>query len=139
MIDVEGEGVHELDGLDENVKQALKVDMVVDITTTGRESGLPRLIEIWAHHVDGRVFIMGAPGRRSWYANLMAQPEFTFHLKQDVHADITATAQPVKQEAERRAIFTRVKEASAFGQRRDIDIESWVKGSCLVTVALRGA
>ncbi len=122
--------------MDKTVEQALKVDMIVDITTTGRKSGLPRRIEIWAQYVDGQVFIMAMPGRRSWYANLLAHPEFTFHLKQDVQADVPATARPVRQEAERRAVFTSVKEASSFDQRQAMDVEAWVKGSCLVTVTL---
>ena len=128
-----------MDELDEITEQALKVDMVVDITTTGRKTGLPRRIEIWAHYIDGQVLIMGAPGRRSWYANLLAQPDFTFHLKQDILADIPATARPVTDEAERRAIFARVKEASSFGGRRDVDVESRVRGSRLVSVVLHGS
>ena len=128
-----------MDDLDERVQQALKVDMVVDITTTGRNSGLPRRIEIWAHYIDGQVLIMGSPGSLSWYANLLAQPEFTFHLKQDIRADVPATARPVTEEAERRAIFARVKEASSFSGRREVDVESRVRGSRLVSVVLRRA
>lgn len=128
-----------MDGLDEKTEQALKIDMVVDITTTGRSSGLPRRIEIWAHYIDGQVLIMGAPGPRSWYANLVANPDLTFHLKQDIQADIPATARPVTDEAERRAIFTRVRDASSFDGRRDVDVESRVEGSRLVTLAFRSA
>lgn len=130
-----------MDQLDEMTEQALKVDMVVDITTTGCKTGLPRSIEIWAHLIDGQVVIMGAPGRRSWYANLLAHPEFTFtfQLQQGDHGDTPATARPVTDEAERRTIFARTKETSGFEQRMALDVESWVMGSCLVTVTFRGS
>ena len=62
------------------VQQALAQNLTIDITTTGRNSGRPRRIEIWLHTVDGRLYITGSPGRRDWYANLLAQPCFIFHL-----------------------------------------------------------
>lgn len=123
--------------LDERVRGALKTDMVVDITTTGRKTGLPRRIEIWAHLLGDQVIITGSPGRRSWYANLVANPELTFHLKRDVQADLPATARPVRDEGERRAILSGVKEMSGFAQRRAMDVDDWVKGSCLVSVSFR--
>ena len=36
---------------------ALATDQVIDITTTGRQTGQPRRIEIWFHRVDGKYFI----------------------------------------------------------------------------------
>ncbi|MDR7188828.1 hypothetical protein J2Y46_001651 [Microbacterium sp. BE35] len=65
---------------------------VVDITTRGARSQQLRRIEIWFHNVDGEVYITGTPGARSWYANLLAHPEFTFHLKHEVRADLPVTA-----------------------------------------------
>ena len=124
--------------LDERIRNALKVDMVVDITTTGRKTGLPRRIEIWAHWLGGEIVITAMPGRRSWYANLVANPEFTLHLKDDVHADLRAVARPVREKAERRAVLTKVKRTSRFGQRRTMDVERWVNGSCLIAASLAG-
>ena len=124
-----------MENLDKETRDALKVDMVIDITTTGRNTGQPRRIEIWAHNLDGQVIITGSPGRRSWYANMVANPEFTFHLKRDIQADLQATAKPVSDEAERRSIFTSTNQMSQFDQRRAMNIEDWVKGSCLVEVS----
>ena len=121
--------------MDESVRDALKTDMVVDITTTGRKTGSPRRIEIWAHYINGRALITGSPGRRSWYANLVADPSLTFHIKGDITADLAATARPVTEEAERLTVLTAVKESSRFGQRQAMDVEAWVKGSCLVEVS----
>jgi len=67
-----------LDFLDQSVRDALTTDMVVDITTTGRKSGTRRRIQIWAHRIGSRVVITGSPGTRSWYANLVANPNMTF-------------------------------------------------------------
>ena len=127
-----------LDNLEPRIRDALKVDMVVDITTTGRKTGRPRRIEIWAQNLGGQVIITGSPGRRGWYANLVSNPEFTFHLKGEVKADLTVMARPVADEAERRAIFARIKGMSRWTQRQALDVEEWVKGSCLVEVSFKG-
>ncbi len=50
--------------MNEGVNDALRKDMVVDITTVGRKSREQRRIEIWAHFLEGRVLITGSPGKR---------------------------------------------------------------------------
>ncbi len=89
-----------------DVAEALANDNIIDITTTGRKSGEQRRIEIWFHRLDGRYYITGTPNRpRSWYANLVATPEFTFHVKQSATADLAATARPITQVSEREQVF----------------------------------
>lgn len=83
-------------------------DHTVDITTTGAKSGEPRRIEMWFHNVDGDVYLTGLPGRRAWVANLLAHPEFTFHLKHGVRADLAARAEPVSDPDERRRLLERI-------------------------------
>jgi deazaflavin-dependent oxidoreductase (nitroreductase family) len=107
------------DALGERVSRALSRGHTIDITTTGRTSGLPRRIELVFHNIDGRVIISGMPGRRSWYANLLADPHFTFHLTGAVKADLPATAQAIVDPVERRAVMERV--AQNWG-RTDIDV-----------------
>ena len=69
--------------MNEQVHHALEQGGVIDITTRGRHTGQPRRIEIRFHHTEGQVYITGRPPRRrAWYANLLAHPEFTFHLKE---------------------------------------------------------
>src|ERR1700712_2041386 len=90
----------------EQVAEALASDRIIDITTTGRKSGEQRRIEIWFHRIDGRYYITGTPNRpRSWYANLVAHPAFTFHLKQSATADLPATARAVTELTEREEVF----------------------------------
>lgn len=79
-----------------SIEQALKDDRVIDITTVGRRTGEKRRIEIWFHRIDARYYITGTPGARSWYANLVATPQFTFHLKESTQADLAAVAVPVE-------------------------------------------
>ena len=121
-----------MQNLDQNTRDALSIDMVVDITTTGRRSGDPRRIEIWCHLMDGQLYLAASPGPRSWYANLYANPGVTLHLKADVKADIPVRARPITSEAERRDVFTRLSAQSAFRQGQGLDVETWVRGSKLV-------
>jgi deazaflavin-dependent oxidoreductase (nitroreductase family) len=115
---------------------ALATDQVIDITTTGRQTGQPRRIEIWFHRVDDKYYITGTPGRpRSWYANLHAHPQFTFHLKQSATADLPATARPITDTAEREKVLAPILASldgmtSAPGQ----EPAAWVAGSPLVEV-----
>ena len=122
--------------MEARIRDALKTDMIVDITTTGRATGQPRRIEIWSHYFDGRVILTGSPGSRSWYANLVANPGFTYHLKEGVSADLPSVARPVRDEQERRAILGRLREVSRFRQQQGMDdLEAWVNGSRLVEVS----
>lgn len=105
--------------LDDRIHRALSRGHLIDITTTGKRSGLPRRVELVFHNIDGRVYISGLPGRRSWYANLVANPRFTFHLKRVVQADLPATARPITEPTERRAIMEQV---ARNWDRRDIDV-----------------
>ncbi len=120
--------------MDAKIKQALAADRTIDITTIGRKSGLPRRIEIWYHQVEGRLFITGLPGSRDWYANMAATPDFTFHLKESLQADLPARARPITAEAERREILAKILQKLD----RLPDLESWVKESPLVEVVLNG-
>ena len=104
---------------DDQVQRALARGHTVDITTTGRRSGLPRRIETVFHNIDGRIVLSGMPGKRSWYANLLADPRFVFHLKKSIQADLPAVARPVLEPVERRALMARV--AANWG-RTDVDV-----------------
>ncbi len=121
--------------MDETVKQALERDRTIDIITTGRKTGQPRRTEIWFHNLDGDLYITGTPGRRDWYANLVAHPEFTFHLKQSVQADLPARAIPILEPAQRRDVIARIHQKLS-GNR---DLDAWVEGSPLVQVIWRDA
>jgi deazaflavin-dependent oxidoreductase (nitroreductase family) len=114
-----------------SVRRALERGHTIDITTTGRRTGRPRRIEIVFHNIGGRIYISGTPrrNRRSWLANLEAHPDFTFHLKGRVSADLQAKARVITDEAERRSVLAQV--ARNWG--RD-DVETMVQYSPLIEV-----
>ena len=117
--------------MDERIKQALANDRVIDITTVGRQSGQPRRLEMWFHNVDGRIYITGMPGKRDWYANLVANPAFTFHLKESTTADLRAHARPITDLDERALVLTPILERLG----RSDNMEEWMADSPLVAVS----
>jgi deazaflavin-dependent oxidoreductase (nitroreductase family) len=119
----------------EEIRKALSRGGVIDITTTGRQSGKPRRIEIVFHNIGGRVYVSGMPRRerRSWLANLEANPQFEFHLKGNVRADLEATARIITDEAERREVLTHV----ARNWKRD-DVDTMVRYSPLIEATIAG-
>jgi len=117
------------------IRRALRHGQTIDITTIGRRSGAPRRIEIVFHSFDGRIYISGMPSprTRAWLHNLRAHPQFTFHLKQPIKADLAATAREITDASERHEVLTKV----ARVWRRDV--EPMERFSPLVEVTIPGA
>ena len=136
--------------MDERIQRALAITpsssasaRTVDISTTGARTGLARRIEIWFYRVDGEIYLSSQPATRGWYANLLANPEFTFHLKNGVRADLAATAEPVADPEERRRIFAAIVDDLNQPLHRGYlsqpvePVEDWVSGSPLMHVTFR--
>lgn len=120
--------------IDEQIRRALsRPQSVIDITTTGRQTGRPRRIEIVMHNIDGRLYLSGMPRRerRSWLANLDAHPNFTVHLKRGIHADLPATAREITDPIERRQVLEGV---ARHWNRHDVD--TMIQYSPLVEVTI---
>ena len=120
--------------MNDQIRRSLSRGHLIDITTTGRKSHEPRRIEIVFHRIDGRIWISGMPSprRRSWIANLAADPRLTLHLKGPISvADLPATARIVDDPIERRAILERVARAW-----RRTDVDRMVAQSPLIEVIL---
>ncbi|MBE7189244.1 nitroreductase/quinone reductase family protein [Jatrophihabitans endophyticus] len=132
----------------DDVKQALDIgpnpsvaERTIDITTTGRRSGLARRIEICFYRVDDEIYLSGVPGerRRDWLTNLVAEPSFAFHLKNGVVADLDATATEITDPAERRRVLAPI--AAAFDERHDenspwprFEFDAWLERAPLARV-----
>ncbi len=119
--------------MDERSAAALEADGTIDITTIGAKSGLARRTEIWFLQLDGRTFITGTPGARSWYANLLANPRFIFHLKESATCDLEAVAVPVLDEATRRWVFEQPHRWNDW-YRSEASLADLVVGSPMVEV-----
>ena len=133
--------------LDEQSQRALAItpssssqDRTVDITTTGAKTGRERRIEIWFYRVDGEIYLTTQPATRDWYANLLRNPDFTFHLKHSVRADLPARATPVLDPTARRAIFESIVDDLNQPIHRGYisqpvePVEEWMSGSPLMHV-----
>jgi deazaflavin-dependent oxidoreductase (nitroreductase family) len=118
--------------VDDDLRSALEDDTRVDITTTGRKTGEARRVSIALHHLDGRLFVVGPPGRRSWYANVVASSAITIHLTQSLGRDVPALGTPVTDAASRRQVFSRMQELEE--RVRERNMEEWIEGSPLVEI-----
>lgn len=115
---------------------ALRHGTTIDLTTTGRHTGLPRRIEIWMIKVGDRIIITGTPGPRDWYANLLADPRCTLHLKERVRTDIDAVATPVTDSALRLEVFEHLE--ATWYRNQGEDLATLVAEAPMVELAIDG-
>jgi deazaflavin-dependent oxidoreductase (nitroreductase family) len=132
--------------MDDAIRHALAINQsspararTIEITTIGARTGKPRRIEIWFYRAGGRSYLSSLPAKPSWYANLKANPAFTFHLKNSVRADLAASARPVTDEAERQRIFAEIVDdlnqpSNPGGIAQPTCLEDWITGSPLMEV-----
>ena len=113
----------------DEVRQALDEQLTVEITTIGRRSGQPRRLETWRYRAAGRYWLTGSPGARDWYANLVAQPAFTLHLR---GRDLPARARLVTDPDERAAVFGEIVPTLSWAG----SLAAWIAGSPLVEIQL---
>ncbi|WP_114423511.1 nitroreductase/quinone reductase family protein [Nocardioides houyundeii] len=129
-----------LEHLPESVRKGIEItpaagtrERIVDITTIGRQTGRPRRIEIFFYRAAGNTYLCSGAGggATSWYANLLADPSFTFHLKNGVTADLAAQATPVVDPVERQtvlgAIVDDLNQPHDPGTIRPTRLEDWAE------------
>jgi len=104
--------------------------MTVDLTTIGRRSGRPSRIEIWWFHIDGRFIITGTPGRRDWFANVLAEPNVTIHAP---FGDYPGQAAVVTDRAFRRRVFT---DPGIGWYRTQAELEHLVESAPMIEIQL---
>jgi deazaflavin-dependent oxidoreductase (nitroreductase family) len=118
--------------MDQAVKDAMDRGGIADITTIGRKSGERRRIEIYFHQFDGQYYLTGRHGpRRDWEANIIANPEFTLHLKRGVTADVSVVGEPEPDPEERARILRRalIESWDSPPDRVELALHKWVDGS----------
>ncbi len=127
--------------MDDEIKQALQKDRLIDIVTTGAKTGSRRRTEIWFTNVSGRIIICGTPGgdggkgpakRRDWLANLRANPEFLFCFKESITTQIPARAVIITDPEDRRLLMS-APETKWYRDQVD-SVEDLVENSPIVEV-----
>ncbi len=116
-------------GMESAVKEAMDRGGIADITTIGRKTGEERRIEIYFHHFDGAYYLTGKPVRpRDWIANIIANPEFTLHLKKGVTADVQVVGEPEPDREERARILRRalIESWGSEPEKVDASLPRWV-------------
>ena len=104
-----------------------------DLRVIGSATNLFNGLELVQNHNPAIVVIdkaFGLPAIMDWLANLRVHPDFTFHLKQSMRADLPARARVIDDLDERRRVMSRIV-ASLGGGRR---LDDWVARSPLVEV-----
>ena len=102
----------------------------VDLVTIGRRSGELRRVEIWWFHVEGRFIITGTPGRRDWYANVLANPRVVIETR---HGDFPGLATVVTDPVFRRRFFM---EGRARWYSTQSELEALVDTAPMIEVVL---
>jgi hypothetical protein len=130
--------------MNEEIREALHKDRTIDIITIGAKSGLPRRIEIWFTNVNGRIIICGTPDAkggkgshtpRDWLANLKANPEFTFCLKESLKLNLPAKAVEIVDPEDRKYLMSAPETKWYRDQVHSLD--DLVNGSPIVEVFFR--
>ncbi len=126
--------------MDAEIWRAIERGLTCDITTIGRKSGQARRVEIWYFVIEERVYITGTPGKRDWYANILANPDMVMHVKQGAQADLAAWAAiPITVEDERRRIMGEVIRRNSWFRSEGSQLEEWVAGSPLIALDFRNS
>jgi hypothetical protein len=130
--------------MNQEIREALKTDRTIDIITIGAKSGLPRRVEIWFTNVYGRIIICGTPNAtgdkgsytpRDWLANLKANPEFIFCLKESIQVELPARAVEIVDLEDRRYLMS-APETKWYRDQVD-SLDDLVNASPIVEVFFR--
>ncbi|GAA1993871.1 nitroreductase/quinone reductase family protein [Amycolatopsis minnesotensis] len=135
--------------LPERIRRAIEItpaagtgERIIDITTLGRRTGRARRIEIFFYRAAGTTYLCSGAGGAAtdWHANLLANPSFTFHLKNGISADLPARATPVTDPAERQAVLAEIvadlNQPHDPGTIRPTRLEDWAD-SRLMRISFR--
>jgi deazaflavin-dependent oxidoreductase (nitroreductase family) len=102
----------------------------VDLVTIGRKSGQAQRVEIWWFYFEDRFIITGTPGRRDWYANVLANPRVVIETR---HGDFPATASTISDEQFRQRFFT---DSASRWYSTQAELESLVNTAPMIELGL---
>ena len=103
------------------------------LTTTGRVTGRPHLIEIWFGTQKNSIYLMAGDHRSDWVRNLLKEPEVTVRIAKH---HFGGTARIVKDEEE--AMMTRNLLADKYKEREDDgSLSEWARTALPVAIDLK--
>jgi deazaflavin-dependent oxidoreductase (nitroreductase family) len=108
------------------------------LTTTGRRSGRPHVIEIWYGERDGVIYLLSGGGTRSdWVRNLLADPHVQVRLggprQRTAEGAVGATARLVADPAEDE-VARRLLAGKYQGWTEGRQLSEWARTAVVVAV-----
>jgi deazaflavin-dependent oxidoreductase (nitroreductase family) len=110
------------------------------LTTTGRNSGQPRTIEIWFGEVDGQLYLLSGGGDRSdWVKNLKNDPAVRIRLggprerDPDLEGTVAATARIVD-DGDEDARARRLLDAKYHGWTKGEELSRWAQTALPIAI-----
>lgn len=116
--------------IDSELLAHLASTMTIDLTTYGRRSGEPSRIEIWWFRVEDRFIVTGTPGKRDWYANVLADPRVVVHT---TRGDFAGRAVVIEDAEFRRRFFSH---ADIGWYRTQLDLTALVATAPMIEISL---
>jgi len=103
----------------------------VYLTTTGRRTGRPHTIEIWAAAHAGRLYLLAGRGERAdWVRNLVENPT----VRVRVGAETRAGVARVVRDPEEDALARRLLAAKYQGWREGQPLSTWARTALPVAI-----
>jgi deazaflavin-dependent oxidoreductase (nitroreductase family) len=104
------------------------------LTTTGRKSGLKRMIEIWfALEEDNLYFLSGAGDSAQWVKNLIADDRVTVRLGKKSYPGTARLVEDKEEDNKARRLLAAKYQGWEPGKR----LSGWARNSLAVAVELR--
>jgi deazaflavin-dependent oxidoreductase (nitroreductase family) len=104
------------------------------LTTTGRKSGLKRMIEIWFGFEEDNVYLLsGAGDSAQWVKNLIADDRVTVRLGKNTYPGTARLVEDKEEDAKARRLLAAKYQGWEPGKR----LSGWARNSLAVAVELR--
>lgn len=103
----------------------------VYLTTTGRRTGRPHTIEIWAAAHAGRLYLLSGRGERAdWVRNLVKNPAVRVRVGDETRAGVAR----VVRDPEEDALARRLLAAKYQGWREGQPLSTWARTALPVAI-----
>lgn len=118
-----------------SIESAYLEEQYAYLTTTGRVSGQPREIEIWFGARGDTVYMLAGGGHGAhWVMNLIAKPEVTVKLGDELYNGVARIVEPGEEEQNARRLL-----ATKYEDWTDAKpLSDWARMALPVAIDLNG-